>query len=78
MGCVHYISSFTRARDARATSRATHDVARADADDLIASATDGNRRRQGLDEVGRLNAGSGSGGGLTNARARDANRRMNC
>ena len=45
MGGVHYISSFTRARDARATSRATHDVARADAEDLIASATDGNRRR---------------------------------
>jgi hypothetical protein len=45
MGCVHYISSFTRARDARATSHATHDVARADAEDLIASATDGNRRR---------------------------------
>jgi hypothetical protein len=45
IGCVHYISSFTRARDARATSRATHDVARADAEDLIASATDGNRRR---------------------------------
>jgi len=45
MGCVNYVSSFTRARDARATSRATHDVARASAEDLIASATDGNRRR---------------------------------
>ena len=80
MGCVHYVSSFTRARDARATSRATHDVARAE---RRGSYRQRNRRQptaiRAWDEAGAGETpGAGAGGGLTNARARDANRRMNC